>query len=400
MRTHTTLTLRNLIVNDMDVSNGTLSKQQISIWIETLPEITREMFETIYFFTHNIFTQGLVGPQVRQIHKECISLLDKIDKYQNLSQEMGALKSSTIKCLDAVMEKIESDCGNYLEQLVWMPAIHLRREQVELESQTRLIEARLKNGGLPIKLQHLVLEGMTDLLKALRCTYYRMNYMKKLQYELIAVCKDSDQASIEGHLIALLIRQNYNSGNFIKYYQQQVMDKLAGCITEEEQLKYLRNLEDDFARDPYRKSPLSYDLKRKRVKHLLCELVSAELRLRREKAMLNRPAPIQPAYVTPQRNLSPGSVPEHYKIRTPLSVDALAYLIKLMIGVKAIEPGVRTELMAFISRIFQTPGTGTNGISATSLETKYKQVVQSTAKNIRSVLVRMLKLLDDEFGLE
>lgn len=75
----------------------------------------------------------------------------------------------------------------------------------------------------------------------------------------------------------------------------------------------------------------------------------------------------------------------------------MAYLFKLLVIAKAIEPGVKTELFAFIAGIFQTPGTGLNGISPGSFEAKYRQVVQSTAKTIGVILVRMLKVLDEEF---
>jgi hypothetical protein len=395
MRTHTTLTLRRLIVNDMDVNNCTLNKQQIDVWIQTLPEITGEMFETIYFFTHSLFSKGMVGRQIRQIHRECITLLDKIDKYQDLPPGLDALKSSAIKCLDAVMEKIETDCGNYLESTVLMPVIHLRREQVGIESCTLLITAQLKNLNTPVKLQSLVLECMTDLQKAARCYYYRMNYVKKLQHNLVELCKKSNKDCIEYQLTALLISTNYNSGNFIKYYQQKLMDELGACIGEQEQMKYLHDLEREFARDPYRKSSLSYDVKRKRVKHLLAELVETELKIRQKKAALNRPVPISSYQTNQQVKLAPAN----YKIRTNLTVDALAYFLKLMIKAKVIDAGIRSELMAFVAASFQTPGTSSLGISPGSLETKYKQVVQSTARQIRAVLMNMVKILDEEFGV-
>ncbi|TKC62500.1 hypothetical protein FBD94_09815 [Pedobacter hiemivivus] len=396
MRTHTTHTLRTLIVNDMDIKKCTLNKQQINTWVETLPEITAEMYETICFFTGSIFLGKMVGRQIRQIHGECITLLDKIDKYQNLPSEMDALKSATIKCLDNVMDKLESDCSRYLEKKVQMPIIHLRRQQVRIESQTCLITAYFKNLGLGLKLNKLVLESMADLLKATRCYYYRVDYMNAFQDALIELCKKSNKSDFEGRLIDLLIGMNFNSGTFIKYYQQVMMDELAVRITEEEQMSFLNHLERSFARDSYRKSALSYDIDRKRIKCLLSEFVNVELRIRAKKVAMSRPVNVQQP-TGPQVNSAPVTNTGNYKIRTPLSVDALAYFIKLMIAAKAIEPGVKTELLNFIASIFQTPGVGSAGISATSFGAKYKQVVQSTAKTVRVILVRMLKVLDDEF---
>lgn len=398
MRTHTTLTLRNLIVNDMDVSNGLLSKQQISVWIQTLPEITGEMFETIYFFTHSIFLGKLIGRQIRQIHKECITLLDKIDKYQQLPPEMEALKSATIKCLDNVMEKLENDCCAYLDNEVNVPQIYLRRELVKIESQTQLIAARLKSKELPVKLQSLVLEGMNDIKKAVRCPYYKVQYIVQLQADLIELCKDTDKASLEYQLNNHLIRMNYNNSNYIKYYQQKLTAELSGCITEEEQMSYLYNLERDFSRDSYRKSAFSFDKKQKRVKHLLAEFVTSEISVRqKQRAAAAKAATVTAAYARTQMNAALQPPPPNYKISTAFTVDALAYFVKLLISAKVIEPGIRTELLCFIASIFRTPGVGSNGISPISLGAKYKQVVQSTATSVRAVLVRMLKILDEEF---
>lgn len=60
---------------------------------------------------------------------------------------------------------------------------------------------------------------------------------------------------------------------------------------------------------------------------------------------------------------------------------------------------VKTELMRFIAASFETPGMHAGGISATSLGTKYKQVVQSTATKVRAALKRMLKQLDEDLDL-
>lgn len=87
-----------------------------------------------------------------------------------------------------------------------------------------------------------------------------------------------------------------------------------------------------------------------------------------------------------------------YKVRTTMSVDCLAYLFRLMVEANLIEAGVKTELMRFIAANFETPGMNAGGLSAASIGTKYKQVVQSTATKVRAALKRMLKQLDGDFG--
>lgn len=403
MRTHTTLTLRNLILNDMDVEKHKLTKQQISVWMETLPEITRELFETLYFFTHSIFQKKLIGRQVRQIQTECINLLDKIDQYQNLPPEMEVLKSSTIKCLDQVLEKVTSDCDTYLDQETQLPLSHLKREKVAIESDMNVLVTVLKNLGTEGKLERIIVECMADLLKTSRCSYYRLAYVKQFQESLIELTKRTTKLRIDSDLLSHLLTVNYNTAEFTKYYQKKIADELAGHIEQEEQFKFLWACESYFGSRHHRRSVPGYDKKRRKTSQMLYDFVKLELNIREKRTAEVRQELHTAALVSATKE-NGGIVPNvrwgNYKIRTPLSVDALAYLIKLMVQAKVIDPGVRTELLAFVATIFQTPGTGLTGISAGSLGTKYKNVVQSTARTIRILLVRMLKLLDDEFEVK
>jgi len=86
------------------------------------------------------------------------------------------------------------------------------------------------------------------------------------------------------------------------------------------------------------------------------------------------------------------------RIRVLFSVDALAYFFKLLNKAGGLDAGPVTQLILAISKNFITPGIGDGYISPNSLTTKYKQVVQSTAMRVRVLLVRMLKLLDEEFS--
>jgi len=86
------------------------------------------------------------------------------------------------------------------------------------------------------------------------------------------------------------------------------------------------------------------------------------------------------------------------RIRVLFSVDALAYFFKLLNKAGGLDAGPVTQLILAISKNFITPGIGDGYISPNSLTTKYKQVVRSTAMRVRVLLVRMLKLLDEEFS--
>jgi len=89
---------------------------------------------------------------------------------------------------------------------------------------------------------------------------------------------------------------------------------------------------------------------------------------------------------------------EHPRIKVSFSVDTLAYFFKLLNKAGGLDIGTFTQLMMAVSKNFITPGIGDGYISTNSLTVKYKQVVQTTAQSVRALLVKMLKLLDQEFG--
>lgn len=86
-----------------------------------------------------------------------------------------------------------------------------------------------------------------------------------------------------------------------------------------------------------------------------------------------------------------------HRIRVLFSVDVLAYFFKLLNNVGALDAEPVTQLMVSISKNFVTAGVGDRYISPVSITTKYKQVIQSTARNTRALLLKMLKQLDQEF---
>lgn len=394
MRTHTTLTLRTLIVNDMDATKHQMTGQEINVWTELLPQIAAEMFKHMSFLTNSIFQKSLVRRQICQIQRECIFLLDVVDRYQDLSEPMEKLKIKVIKCLDAMFERIDTHCAKFADAEIYMPVVHLRKEQVLVENQMNLLVAGLKKHDVERKLQEVILAGMKDLLKAKRCFYYKLAYVKNLQAALLEICNCPQKTAIEESIIHHLYSSNYNIAGFTKFLQERIADKLAGVYEVAEQFKLLYSYQREFATSTYRKSAGSYDLKNRKNKEVMTDFINAELRYLEKKEGLK--VPVQPVVLL--QNAVPAVKSLGYRIRTSLSVDSLAYLIRLLVEANAIEAAVKTELLAFISDIFQTPGMGDKGISAGSLGTKYKQVVQSTATKVRALLKKMLKQLDGDFG--
>lgn len=92
------------------------------------------------------------------------------------------------------------------------------------------------------------------------------------------------------------------------------------------------------------------------------------------------------------------TAPEDYRIRVLLSVDGLAYFFKLLNKAGALDAGPIARLVVALSKNFSTSRVGHGQLSSHSIMTKYKQVVQTTARSVKTLLLKMLKLLDEEFS--
>ena len=180
----------------------------------------------------------------------------------------------------------------------------------------------------------------------------------------------------------------------------ELQEKEAALVLLEAQMEdAMRNLQQniqeelDAMEEPKDKFSLLYRYERQfkcgNNRRFLCEYIQAEIcHLEKQEALMK---------MYPLLSDHPAVRPGGFKIRTTLSVESLAYLLKLMIQGKVIEQGVRTELLTFACCIFQTPNTGVNGISPISMGAKYKQVTFSTAVLVKAALVRMIKIIDNEF---
>jgi hypothetical protein len=398
MRTHTTLTLRTLILNDMDPLKHTMTKNEVSIWMETLPVIGREMFDHIGFFVNSIFQKSLVKRQIEQIRKECISLLDAADVYKDLATEMTGLRDAVVKCLEQVFEQAHFWCSKYKVDDVNMPLRHLRKEQADVDLQAKSLGSLMKAKGLDSKLQTVVLECMTGLLKTKRSNYTRMAYVRGLQTSLLQVCTESTKEYINSNVILHLFEWDYNIAAFANYYQARIAAELSEIYEVAEQFRLLYEYERQFEMLSFKKSVRCYDLDRVRIRQVMYTFIRAELSCLKKKEQLKSPVVLAAVPASHMVSASGKSGTGTYRIKTNMSVDCLAYLFRLMVEANLIEAGVKTELMRFIATSFETPGMIPAGISSGSLGTKYKQVVQSTATKVRAALKRMLRQLDGDFG--
>jgi hypothetical protein len=391
MTTHTTSTLKDLIKVKMHPANE-MTIPEIDNWNSILPEITGELIKHINFFAYSIFRKPMVKRQLRQIQAECTSLLNVIDKYNYFSEEMISLKKNTVNCLSTILYKIVKDCEPYADLTANVNYVHF---SIELDTiQKNILETTdlIHKVTIAPELKDLVMDCFNKFSKGRTASYDMLKYIIKFQLDLMQLLKTYNQYNLNNALSKYLVDHHYNTKLFINYLNKELEKELSEITDLQLRLSFLfRKKTTIMKRSPTVKKP-KFLRQDPSIYDGLMDFINAEIsclgiaikKARRTIVPILAPVPVP-------------YCPPDYKLRFNFSVESLAYLIKLLVNVNVIEPGVKAELLRYVAANFQTPGTKSGGIAAGSFQTKYKNVTQSTSVTVRAALMAMLKLVDKEF---
>ncbi|WP_316815853.1 hypothetical protein [Pedobacter nyackensis] len=390
MKTEMTTTLRNLVVNDLQPATKALTLPKINKWLKELPGIADGLFQLMSTLVFSPLSEQLVNRHIRQIQHESICLMNILQSYQKVPAKMLPLHKAVLGILEAVLEHIEAHYPAHFNLDLAVPDTHFKLAVTAVEEKMSFMLNRLKSKSNDKTLQKLIHDSLLDFTTAQKCSYYRLAYIKSLQVSVTELCEDMEREEGDEKLKELLIYLNLNTAAHVKYYKKNINTELAGIFDLQEQDELLYAYQKQIKSiNPQRNT--GFTPFQDSIKTTLLNYIRAEIKYR-EKI---RPA----ASADPYQRI--GGIwpmpPDPYKIQVSFSVDALAYFFKLMIRVGLVNGTPKTQLLQFISKSFKT--VAMDSISTTSLSRKYDQVVQTTAKAVRVVLLRMLKILDEEFKL-
>lgn len=331
---------------------------------------------------------NVVERHIRQIQSDCITLMDLLHGYVQQDEQLKYLQEAVFKCLQNVLNEIEQHHFIFFNPQAILPSAYHHCAVELLKGEFTLLKTVLKKNRLdPAWYEHIE-RCISCFLRAGCCSFEKLSYMNNLISSLIEIKPDSDK--FLETLIRQLMYHRFNDPEFCFFYIKLLEEEVNGLYSVEEQYERLSWYLKQFKRQEERSS-CCFDPSRKSLKALLIEYIGGELEFMERKQMGSR-----------ERNS--GTAGQHlsennYRVKVSLSADGLAYLLRLMIEADLIVAKPRTLLMEFVAKYFQTCGIGTSSLSARSLETKYKQVTQNTAKGVSAALKRMLRLLDQQFML-
>ena len=345
--------------------------------LQTLLELKNQVTDSIYIVTMGFGENASVSRQLQQLQRELVLLSNEffaLGKEENPSEFCLHALSNVVELLD----KLERHNTMYFDVGQPIP-LYLAAEAMQvLNEKLPLLQSGLKNRKISIDLQQVVLLPFLNL----DITYLQMRYLLKHIDTFISHLRE---ASDEESLIDVLLRSGLNTASFNQYFTQKITKKVKANLSVNCQLEVLYDYQRLLC-SVTKKPRQCYDFGHPSSRETVLKFVNAEINCLHNKQQLSIPK-AEVARVT------------DYHIKTSLSVDGFAYLLRLLVEAEVIEANPRTQLIAFMASNVQTRGKGEGTISADSLATKYRQVNQNTAVGVRSLLVKMAKQAQDSFNI-
>lgn len=385
MKFYSNTAFHKLVVERMDQKTEPMETEEMLDWTAKLPEMEREMKRSIRIVFFAAVNTGRVKRYLGQIRTECAFLLDVLYQYPELAETYSPLYQSVLNCLLAVMDELRLKYGKYLDPADQMPVYHFRSAAKKIEENIAPLVAAMSTHNADKTLQALLIGPMADLPSRHTDSWYRAAYLEQIQ-ALVKKCCQGQPRNISNLLMELLLNCNFNTPGFIHYCKAKIEQELAECDELTDKYDCLFHYKRILTLIRKRRKTESFVPGDRGCYEQLGEYLEAQLELLDCKRPLLNPVALP----------APGERPD--RLPVTLSVEALTYFFRLLVNVGVVNDVKKCALVRFICAGFRTPGVGTANLTVKSVETKYRQVTNSTALTIKSILLKMIKQLDEDFG--
>ncbi len=377
--------LHQLIMEQMSPAEPEMIEEEISNWLLKMPAIFEDMRRTMRTAIFSGIPMKLMCRHMNQCRKECTVLLDLLYHYPEFSEKMLPLYLKIADGLEQILEHQEQFYGKYLDQSEIMPILLYRKAAERIETQVKPLVSMMNTFYIDKTLQALVVGKMSTLLKEESGSWHLVWYLEKLQKWIFELCKGSPR-DLSISMKVLLFRANFNTIGFISYCKTEMNQLLSEQFEVSAKHETLFAYKREFEQLMHEDKSVKFEWIRPDLKDILLGYVNVELT-----AMNNHPAVSKSISKVPL-------VEESERLPLTISADVFAYLFRLLVKTGVIGAIGRRPMLSFLAKSFQTSGIGSRSLSAKSLDTKYRQVLNNTAVAVKSILLKMLKQVDEEFG--
>jgi len=263
--------------------------------------------------------------------------------------------------------------------------------KLQIIEKINLLKALFKKVKLDADLQQVILSCITEAVDTEDTSERKLNYLLDLMARLRAICNAADSAVVNQNVEHLLLQVNLNTSAHVEYYKKKIALAVEPQYKERQKLENLWLFKKQF--DPRRqRKGMYFDKQNRSIRTIMLDYLQAEIEY------LEKQQEKEVALVQPVEQFSAGIKPVGFlqveRLKLTLSVDVLAFFLRLLLA-EGVFSSSREKVLRFVAQTMETPGTSTRGIAFNSLDTKSKQVVQTSITALRAMLVRLIKMIDD-----
>ncbi|KLT63917.1 hypothetical protein [Pedobacter sp. BMA] len=325
-----------------------------------------------------------VQRKMLQYQQHCTMFMDQLF-YKIKDDGQTTERNDVMKSLSRMIDYLKNNYPHYFSMDGLVPLIELEDRLINLKSQHQVLFAGLRKRKVNEEIEKIFSTFYNGQFSRKKVSYRELDYLEKMQASLIKFLHQVSNSPLERLLVGHLIYLNFNHRSFTACVAELMQNEASQKQNEKEQYRFWCALErdlnsfEDVNLMGFYPGSLSARMQ-------LLNFVNAEIVYFHRKAD-----------ATPTKAALPGVVESSFRVKIALSTAGLAYLIRLFIETAVVEANPRSALLRFICRHVETAGIGDELISANSLGTKYKQVVQSTALVVYRLLKRMVRAVEVQF---
>lgn len=247
-----------------------------------------------------------------------------------------------------------------------VPYIHLLAARQELEREIPLLKQVLSGTGM----MEIVLAPFENILQLERISFQQLYYIRELTGCLQELQPDSTSGQVE----EILLYMNFNDRHYLKYKLKLLSENISSFPTVHQQLTQskwlLKNIHQQQEQYDFYYNPELPSLKQQ-----ICEWLTHEKDYLEHKIMY------------PEDKVLPQEMAKwhNFKVKTDLSVNELAFLLRVMLEHGLIMNKSKSEVADFFASYFAT--NNQMAISPDSLRRKMYDYSVSNAEAVKQLLL-------------
>ena len=306
-------------------------------------------------------------------------LLDEF--YLKVEVEQRESLHQVIDFLGATMEEmlifIQRQFPKYFTSSQKAPEVYVVRVLKEIEENKNKLLQRFEDSGVHETLKNLVASAFRVDNESI--SFSRLEFMETLQSEF----KDysgSNTQWIKQYFLETLVKLNYNSPAFLRYYCDHINSSLSSCETladRIDQLSYFSKIVNQVLQVPN----VVYDDMLPSIKTQLLDWIAHELEYYRQKQMWNLSTTTSEPFIK-----------SDFKLVFDLSVANLAYLFNIFLENNILLNKNTSEVIRFLTKFVKTKKA--ESISYESFRIKFYNTESGTKDAVKKTLQSLLSYIN------